>query len=196
MSNVLNEVLAANKVYANTFGEKKNLHWQPHRKFAILTCMDSRMDPAKFAGLVEGDAHVIRNAGGRVSDDAIRSLVVSYKLLGTKEWFVIQHFGCGMSTLTDDTIHNLLTNSLGQSSRDDYGNWYNVENMPGSAEGQFINWLTIKDPVQTLVTDVLRLRNHPLVPKIIPIYGYMFDIQTGQLVEIPEATKIGKPSVG
>ena len=75
---------------------KGQLAMPPARRFAILTCMDARLDPAKFAGLAEGDAHVIRNAGGRASDDAIRSLVISYKLLGTREWFVIHHTDCGM----------------------------------------------------------------------------------------------------
>src|ERR1019366_4156151 len=89
MSEVLKEVLTANKEYAASFGEKAGLAMPPARRFAILTCMDARLDPAKYAGLREGDAHVIRNAGGRAGDDAIRSLVISYKLLGTREWFVI-----------------------------------------------------------------------------------------------------------
>ena len=93
---VLDEVLAANAAYASDFGAKSELALPPARQFAILTCMDARLDPAKYAGLSEGDAHVIRNAGGRASDDAIRSLVISYKLLGTKEWFVIHHSDCGM----------------------------------------------------------------------------------------------------
>jgi len=87
MSQILNEVLKANAGYSATFGEKAKLAIPPARHFAILTCMDARLDPAKFAGLAEGDAHIIRNAGGRASDDAIRSLVISYKLLGTKEFY-------------------------------------------------------------------------------------------------------------
>jgi carbonic anhydrase len=79
MSAVHEEVLAANQAYAESFGEKAQLPMPPGRRFTILTCMDARLDPAKFAGLAEGDAHVIRNAGGRASDDAIRSLVISYK---------------------------------------------------------------------------------------------------------------------
>src|SRR5262245_65582394 len=96
MSQILSEVLDANAKYAASFGEKARLTLPPARRFAILTCMDARLDPAKYAGLTEGDAHVIRNAGGRASDDAIRSLVISYKLLGTREWFVIHHTDCGM----------------------------------------------------------------------------------------------------
>ena len=89
-------VLDANASYAESFGDKGSLALPPARRIAILTCMDARLDPAKYAGLAEGDAHVIRNAGGRASDDAIRSLVISYKLLGTREWFVIHHTDCGM----------------------------------------------------------------------------------------------------
>ena len=98
------EVLKANEEYAASFGAKGELALPPARGFAILTCMDARLDPAKYAGLAEGDAHVIRNAGGRASDDAIRSLVISYKLLGTREWFVIHHTDCGMESFTNDVI--------------------------------------------------------------------------------------------
>jgi carbonic anhydrase len=112
MSQIVDEVVAANKKYASSFGAKKDLALPPARKFAILTCMDARLDPAKYAGLSEGDAHVIRNAGGRASDDAIRSLVISHKLLGTREWFVIHHTNCGMELFTDDVIGDLLDDNL------------------------------------------------------------------------------------
>src|SRR5215212_8077875 len=112
MSAIRDEVLAANAAYAREFGAKRALAMPPARRFAILTCMDARLDPAKFAGLAEGDAHVIRNAGGRASDDAIRSLVISYKLLGTREFFVIHHTDCGMEFFTNDIIADLLASSL------------------------------------------------------------------------------------
>src|SRR6266852_2988993 len=112
MPNVLTEVLSANATYAAGFGQKGDLALPPARRFAILTCMDARLDPAKYAGLREGDAHVIRNAGGRASDDAIRSLVISYKLLGTREWFVIHHSDCGMEFFTDELMRDLLAQSL------------------------------------------------------------------------------------
>src|SRR5690349_24738653 len=121
MSQILNEVLAANNEYVAEFGDKGQLPMPPGRRFAILTCMDARLDPAKYAGLAEGDAHVIRNAGGRASDDAIRSLVISYKLLGTREWFVIHHTDCGMETFTDDVIRGLLANSLETAELGDQG---------------------------------------------------------------------------
>src|SRR6266705_4708936 len=111
MTKILDEVLAANAKYAENFGDKGNLPLPPSRHFAILTCMDARLDPAKYAGLAEGDAHVIRNAGGRASDDALRSLVISYKLLGTNEFFVIHHTDCGMF-FTDEVMRNLLASSL------------------------------------------------------------------------------------
>jgi carbonic anhydrase len=107
MSKILNEVLSANGAYAGSFGAKGDLALPPARRFAILTCMDARLDPAKYAGLSEGDAHVIRNAGGRATDDAIRSLVISHKLLGTNEWFVIHHTNCGMELFADEVIADL-----------------------------------------------------------------------------------------
>ncbi|HJP60220.1 MAG TPA: carbonic anhydrase, partial [Gemmatimonadaceae bacterium] len=150
MSNVLNEVLAANAQYSSSFGSKKDLALPPARRFAILTCMDARLDPAKYAGLSEGDAHVIRNAGGRASDDAIRSLVISYKLLGTREFFVIHHTNCGMEFFTDEGIRGLLANSLETAALGDQG-FYDVGKGPGSNEGQFIDWLAFKDSKQAVV---------------------------------------------
>src|SRR4030081_4129092 len=120
---VLSEVLKANETYAANFGAKSQLAMPPARRFAILTCMDARLDPAKYAGLSEGDAHVIRNAGGRASDDAIRSLVISYKLLGTREWFVVHHTDCGMLLFTNDDMRNLLERSLKTATLDQSG-WH------------------------------------------------------------------------
>lgn len=193
MSKVLDEVLSANEAYARDFGDKANLSAPPRRHFAILTCMDARLDPAKFAGLNEGDAHVIRNAGGRASDDAIRSLVISYKLLGTREWFVIHHTDCGMEHITDEIMRGLLASSLKTAYADQHG-WHDSGEGPGSAEGEYINWLTIKDQVQSVYEDVHRIRYHPLVPSDIAIYGFIFDVKTGQLVEVPEAIDIGQPA--
>ena len=188
---VLSEVIAANGAYAASFGEKGSLALPPARQFAILTCMDARLDPAKYAGLAEGDAHVIRNGGGRASDDAIRSLVISYKLLGTKEWFVIHHTNCGMTFFTDEVMHGLLANSLETAALGADG-FTDVGTGPGSDEAKYIDWLTIADNPKSVVEDVTRIRNHPLVPLSIPIYGYIYDVTTGKLVEIPEATKAGQ----
>ncbi|PZO37908.1 MAG: carbonic anhydrase [Pseudanabaena frigida] len=191
MSQISEEVLSANQSYAENFGNKGDLPLPPSRHFAILTCMDARLDPAKYAGLAEGDAHVIRNAGGRASDDAIRSLVISYKLLGTKEWFVIHHTDCGMQLFTDQTIRGLLVSSLKTASINEKG-WHDSGEGEGSNEGEFIDWLTFSDLAESVAIDVKRIRNHPLVPHEIPIYGYIYDVKTGKLIEVPEATKVGK----
>ena len=190
-SEVHQQVLDANQQYAANFGDKANLPLPPGRKFAILTCMDARLDPAKYAGLAEGDAHVIRNAGGRASDDAIRSLVISHKLLGTVEWFVIHHTDCGMEYFTDDIIRELLSKSLATASVDEKG-WHNVTEEGGSEEAKHISFLTISNQVNSIVEDVKRIKSHPLVPSYIPVYGYIYDVKSGNLAEIPEATAAGK----
>jgi len=153
--------------------------------------MDARLDPAKYAGLTEGDAHVIRNAGGRASDDAIRSLVISYKLLGTREWFVIHHTDCGMETFTNEIMGDLLVGSLKTASVDADG-WHDCGEGGGCAEGKYINWLTIKDQAQSVLEDVQRIKSHPLVPSNIPVYGYIYDVNTGRLLEVPEAMAAGR----
>ncbi len=191
MSKVLEEVLSANEQYAAAFGDKGNLAMPPARHFAILTCMDARLDPAQYAGLAEGDAHVVRNAGGRATDDAVRSLVISYKLLGTREWFVIHHTDCGMETFSDEIMSDLLASSLQTASLDASG-WKDVGHGPGSPEGRYIRWLTIDDRERAVVEDVQRIRSHPLVPRDIPIYGYIYDCGSGRLVEVPAATRIGQ----
>src|SRR6185437_6812808 len=190
MSTVLNEVLSANAGYASSFGAKADLALPPARRFAILTCMDARLDPAKYAGLREGDAHVIRNAGGRASDDAIRSLVISYKLLGTREFFVIHHTNCGMEFFTNEVIRNLLASSLETAQLTAEG-FKDVGKGPGSRAGEFIEWLTIPDQRQAVLDDVSRIRNHSLVPGSIPIYGYIYDVARGKLLEVPGARQAG-----
>ena len=189
MSNTVNEVMAANNAFAESF-DKGDLPMPPSRHFAILTCMDARLDPAKYAGLAEGDAHVIRNAGGRASDDAIRSLVISHKLLGTNEWFVIHHTDCGMETFTNDIMADLLSSSLDTATVDANG-WHDTGAGAGSPEGRYINWLTISDNAQSVTEDVLRIKAHPLVPAGIPVYGYIYDCKTGKLIEVPDATAAG-----
>jgi carbonic anhydrase len=191
MSQIVDEVLAANAEYAANFGDKGMLPMPPGRRFAILTCMDARLDPAKYAGLSEGDAHVIRNAGGRASDDAIRSLVISHKLLGTREWFVVHHTDCGMETFTNEVMAGLLGNSLETATFDANG-WHDTGKGPGSPEGRYINWLTIADNAASVVEDVKRIKAHPLVPGYIPVYGYIYDCRTGKLTEVPEASEAGK----
>ena len=190
-SSVVQSVEKANANYAANFGDKGKLPLPPGRHFTVLTCMDARLDPAKYAGLSEGDAHVIRNAGGRASDDAIRSLVISYKLLGTKEFFVVHHTDCGMVLFNNQIMGDLLSKSLEQAVVDEKG-WHDVGQGPGSPEGAKIDWLTFTDHRQAVIDDVRKIRNHPLIPKSIPVYGYLYDVKTGKLEEIKEATEIGK----
>jgi carbonic anhydrase len=192
MSSVLDEVLQANDRYAAEFGEKSELTLPPARRFAILTCMDARLDPAKYAGLTEGDAHVIRNAGGRASDDAIRSLVISYKLLGTREWFVIHHTDCGMEFFTNEIMRDLCVQSLETAELGDEG-FKDVGKGGGSHEAKYIDWLTFDDAEQSVIDDVARIRAHSLVPDRIPVYGYLYDVKTGKLNEVAAATEAGRP---
>lgn len=190
-STVFKEIVSANEKYASDFGDKSKLALPPARRFAILTCMDARLDPAKYAGLAEGDAHVIRNAGGRASDDAIRSLVISHKLLGTNEWFVIHHSDCGMQLFTNEIIGDLLADDL-STAQFDGKKWSNPKRGGGSVAGKFIHWHTFEDNTKSVVEDVLRIRTHPLVPKHVPIYGFIYDVKTGHLDEVTEATAAGK----
>src|SRR6202790_4928993 len=192
MSKIVDEVVAANKKYASSFGAKKDLALPPARGFAILTCMDARLDPAKYAGLAEGDAHVIRNAGGRASDDAIRSLVISHKLLGTQEWFVGHHSDCGMQLFTGEIIGKLLEDNL-ETANFDGKTWSNPKHGGGSVAGHYIHWHTFDDNAKSVTEDVLRIRNHPLVPNHIPIYGFIYDVKTGKLNEVADATAAGIP---
>jgi carbonic anhydrase len=191
MSQILTEVLESNRQYASNFGEKGKLALPPARRFAILTCMDARLDPAQYAGLAEGDAHVIRNAGGRASDDAIRSLVISYKLLGTREFFVIHHTDCGMEFFSNDVMRELLASSLETAELTPKG-FRDVGRGPGSHAGEYIEWLTIRDQAQAVIDDVERIRNHSLVPKSIPIYGFVYDVRSGKLIEVEGASAVGK----
>lgn len=187
----LDHFLAANAAYAAEFGERAALQIPPARKAAILTCMDARLHPETFFGLAEGDCHVIRNAGGRASDDAIRSLVISYKLLGTQEFYVIHHTDCGMGFFDDQTIRGLLRSSLETAALTPEG-FRDVGAGPGSEEGEFIDWLTFRDAAEAVVTDVRRIRNHPLVPGRIPIRGFVYDVRTGKVASVEAADAIGR----
>jgi carbonic anhydrase len=191
MSKIVSEVLVANASYASEFGDKAKLALPPARRFAILTCMDARLDPAKYAGLAEGDAHVIRNAGGRATDDAIRSLVISHKLLGTLEWFVVHHSNCGMELFTDDIIADLLDDDLG-TAKFDGKSWSNPQHNGGHVAGHFVKWHTIANQAESVLQDVRRIREHPLVPVGIPIYGYVYDVYSGRLEEVKPATAAGR----
>ncbi len=118
--------------------------------------------------------------------------MISYKLLGTAEWFVIHHTDCGMEFFTDDVIRGLLDSSLETAALGAEG-FYDVGTGPGSTEARYIDWLTIADQQGSVVEDVTRIRNHPLVPGRIPIYGYLYDVRSGRLIEVEAATAAGRP---
>jgi carbonic anhydrase len=183
-------VTAANAAYAEAF-EKGGKPLPPAKQAAVLTCMDARIIPAEALGYDIGDVHVIRNAGGRASDDAIRSLVISHKLLGTKEFFVIHHTDCGMALFDQDTMERLLASSLNTAAPGPDG-WSDPGGEDGSDAGKEIDWLTFKDAADAVIEDVKRVRDHPLVPARIPIYGFMYDVDTGRLTEIEAASAAGK----
>jgi carbonic anhydrase len=189
MSDVLKEVLAANAAYAENFGDKSKLKMPPARQFAILTCMDARLDPAKYAGLSEGDAHVIRNAGGRVNDDSIRSLVISGKILGTREWFVIHHTECGAALVTEDMLSGDSAAAQKAAAAKDSGYSKASGDLTGTDQDRQADLSAENTKV---IEDVRLLRNHPLVAPDITIYGFIYDVRGGRLIEVPEATTLGK----
>ena len=187
ISTLHSEIKAANDAYAASF-TKGDLALPPARKCSILVCMDARIDPAKALGLSEGDSHVIRNAGGRASDDAIRSFVISHKLLGTIEWFVVHHTDCGMEYFTSEHMGGLLTTSLATAAHNGK-EFANVSSEGGAPDGQFVNWLTInKGQAAAVSDDVHRIAKHPLVAAGIPIHGYIYDVKTGKINHVLSVT--------
>lgn len=164
---IYDELTAANQGYAAAF-TKGDLKMPPARKLAIVACMDARLDPAKVFGLEEGDAHVIRNAGGRVTEDAIRSLVISQQLLGTEAIAIVHHTDCGMVTFTNDSLRRKVEDTFGVDvSETDFLPFTNLE--------------------QSVVDDVSRVRNSPIIPKEIPVIGYVYDVRTGQVHQVAAA---------
>ncbi|KAK0386434.1 hypothetical protein NLU13_6271 [Sarocladium strictum] len=156
---VASEFESANQKYAETF-DKGSLPLPPGRKVAVVTCMDARIDPAKALGLVEGDAHVIRNAGGRAIE-AVRSIVISQQLLGTREIVVIHHTSCGMLTFSDNDIRTKIRQNL-------------------TEDADHIAFLPFGDLKQSVVDDVKMLRKNPLILDV-PITGYIYDVKTGRI---------------
>jgi carbonic anhydrase len=154
---VVDELTAANERYASGFA-KGELPMPPGRRFAVVTCMDARLDPAGFLGLEEGDAHVIRNAGGLVNDETIRSLVISHHLLGTEEAVVIGHTDCGMLTFTNADVHE----KLGPESED-------------------IDFQPFPDVADRVRQSVATIRNHPLLPDSFGASGFVYDVRTGRI---------------
>jgi carbonic anhydrase len=155
---------AANERYAQQF-TKGNLPMPPARAVTVITCMDARLDPARFLGLEEGDAHVIRNAGGRASEDAIRSIAISQLLLGTREVVVIHHTECGMVTFTNEQLRDKIRQDLG-------------------ADASQIDFLPFRDLEESVRRDVETVRNSPLVLKGITVSGFIYDVHSGRRHEV------------
>ncbi|KAJ5720526.1 uncharacterized protein N7483_008460 [Penicillium malachiteum] len=159
---VAREFETANGKYAASF-TKGDLPLPPARKVAIIACMDARLDPARALGLEEGDAHVIRNAGGRVSD-ALRSIVISQQLLGTREIIIVHHTDCGMLTFTDDDIRNKIRNELQQ-------------------DADHIAFLPFHNLRQSISDDIRFLKGSSLVLDV-PITGFIYEVESGKVVKV------------
>ncbi len=164
---IRDEITEANARYAAGFA-KGGLAMAPARRFAVLACMDARLDPARALGLDEGDAHVIRNAGGRASDDALRSLVISQQLLGTREVIVLHHTDCGMATFTNDDLRGRLRETFG-------------------VDTSGTDFLPFSDLEQSVRDDVATIRSSPLIPADVSVTGYVYDVRTGRLAEVVSA---------
>jgi carbonic anhydrase len=157
---VVDEVTAANERYASGFA-KGDLPTPPGRKLAVVTCMDARLDPARFLGLEEGDAHVIRNAGGIVNDETIRSLVISHQLLGTEQAVVIGHTDCGMLTFTNDDVHAKL-----------------------GSESERIDFQPFADVAERVRESVEAIQSHPLLADGFAATGFVYDVGSGRIESV------------
>jgi carbonic anhydrase len=160
---VTRELLEANQRYAEEF-DKGDLPMPPARSVAVLACMDARLHPERILGLDIGDAHMIRNAGGRASDDAIRSLIISNKLLGTREYLVIHHTDCGMLTFSNEDLQGKLADE--------------------GTDASHIDFLPFGDLEQSVRDDVQAIKDSPFLPDDSPVSGYIYDVATGKLTEV------------
>ncbi|WP_052891284.1 beta-class carbonic anhydrase [Thermogemmatispora carboxidivorans] len=160
---LIEELLAANERYASTF-QKGELPLPPAKKLAIVTCMDARIDPARILGLEEGDAHVIRNAGGRTAE-ALRSLIISQQLLGTTTILVIHHTDCGMLTFENADLQRRLQEQFG-------------------ADASGIDFFPFKSLEQSVHDDIALLRSSPFLLKESEILGFVYDVHSGRLLPV------------
>jgi carbonic anhydrase len=160
---VTDELLSNNAGYAASF-DKADLVMPPAKKVAVLACMDARLDPARALGLEEGDAHVIRNAGGVATEDAVRSLVISQRLLGTEEIILIHHTNCGMETSTDDPVKEQILAETGLRPS------FALEAFPKADD----------DVRQTAA----RIKANPFIPHK-NVRGFVYEVETGRLREVP-----------
>lgn len=157
----LDQLLDANRTFAEGF-DRGDLPMPPARSVAVLACMDARLHPEKFLGLDLGDAHVIRNAGGRASDDAIRSLIISSRLLGTREFVVVHHTDCGMLTFSNEDLRGKLAADTG-------------------TDASGIDFLPFSDLEQSVRDDVARIQASPFIDQDITVTGLVYDVKTGKL---------------
>jgi len=155
---------AANELYADDFSNG-HLPLPPARRLAIVTCMDARLDPAKFLGLEEGDAHVIRNAGGLVTEDAIRSLVISHWLLGTREVAVLAHTDCGMLTFSNDDLRGKLADGAGADASD-------------------VDFRPFPDLEESVRGSLRAIRESPLLPDDLNLSGWVYDVRSGRIADV------------
>ena len=160
----IDKMVEANEDYAESF-DQGGLPMPPARSVAILTCMDARLHPAKFLGLGVGDAHVVRNAGGRASDDAVRSLIISSRLLGTREFAVIHHTDCGMLTFSNNDLREKLAAETG-------------------ADASGIDFLPFSDLEQSVRDDVATIEASPFIDDDIAVSGFVYDVKTGSLSRV------------
>ncbi len=164
----LNDLLHGNQHYAEDFTQG-DLALPPARKLAAVVCMDARIDPLPLLGLRLGDTHIIRNAGGRVTEDALRSLAISERLLGTDTVLVIHHTDCGMLTFSNDQIRGQIKRELGDAAY---------------AVAEHTDFLPFGDLEQSVRDDVAALKASPLVPDTVAVYGFIYDVHTGKLTQV------------
>jgi len=165
---VTDEVLKANEAYAQTFN-LGNLLLPPVRKLAVVACMDARLIVSQILGLKAGDAHIIRNAGGIVTEDALRSLIISHELLGTQEFIIINHTDCGMLTFKDEDLRSKLQKQTGTAA---------------ASPAAFHAFSNLEENVRQ---QIQKVKSHPWVPKQISVRGFVYDVKTGKLKEVAEA---------
>ncbi len=163
----LQNILAANRAYRDGFN-LSSLPMPPGRKIAVVACMDARLDLYSAMGLKTGDAHLIRNAGGLVTDDAIRSLVISYELLGTREFFIVEHTDCGMLTFQNKDVHARLKDKLG-------------------VDASGVDFLPFPDLRQSVENQVKAVRASKLIPQDIPVHGLIYHVESGELEHVLSA---------
>jgi carbonic anhydrase len=166
---IYEENLAANQQYAEKF-TLGHLPMPPARKLAVVACMDARLTVEQFLGLKTGDAHIIRNAGGLVTEDALRSLIISSHLLGTRTYYVIQHTDCGMLTFTDEKLREKLKTETGH-------------------DASHLHFHSFSDVEKSVKKQLQTIRSNPFLPRDVDVHGFIYDVRTGKLREIRETAE-------